>query len=527
MIRSAIFVATVVCCSGRVGAQASPLVPPGERVYRDLDRLAAAGLIKTLVVGARPFSEREIVRLLNEARQNLGSLAGRNAWATETIDADLARYTRTGNRIYDEVRAEVVALDSPYRGVAPDANGQLNAVINPLAANRSGRPVTDGLTGSLESIHSAALGPHVVAVLNPRATAWSRRSDGSDGNVQVQSAALDLQFGNFRLEAGRDYTIFGQAPLGSMLLSANAPTMNLVRISNDHPAKLPWIFGVFGPIRASGVVGDLGEDAQIHPHAKVAAYHIAALPNPHFEIGVEVLDAMGGSGGQKASFGDRLVDAIPLIDALFRSGTDFQFSNKMAGLDFHWRMPEWRGFELYAEGDVDDFDIRRWQSSLLEDGGIVAGLAISCLTECGRLGIRGEYRQTGIRYYTHSDYPLERRQLLLGDPLGPRGLSANVTVDGESSAGYFALNGAFEVRSGNQYGSSVNGPDTEGFHFVLIAQRPAEKRLRAVATWNSDRGNQRVALSAALGVERMTNFAFVAGANRVNWLARTAITLRP
>ena len=50
MIRSAIFVATVVCCSGRVGAQASPLVPPGERVYRDLDRLAAAGLIKTLVV---------------------------------------------------------------------------------------------------------------------------------------------------------------------------------------------------------------------------------------------------------------------------------------------------------------------------------------------------------------------------------------------------------------------------------------------------------------------------------------------
>jgi hypothetical protein len=61
----------------------------------------------------------------------------------------------------------------------------------------------------------------------------------------------------------------------------------------------------------------------------------------------------------------------------------------------------------------------------------------------------------------------------------------------------------------------------------LIAQRPAEKRVRAVATWDSDRGNQRVSLSAALGVERTTNFAFVAGANRVNWLASTAITLRP
>src|SRR4029079_4522456 len=115
---------------------------------------------------------------------------------------------------------------------------------------------------------------------------------------------------------------------------------------------------------------------------KLAGYHIAALPHPRFEIGVEVIDAMGGNGGAPASFGDRLVDVVPLIDALFRSGSDFQFSNKMAGLDFHWRMPSWRGFELYAGGDVDDFDIRRARSSFLEDGGIIAGTSLPCLFEC-------------------------------------------------------------------------------------------------------------------------------------------------
>ena len=265
----------------------------------------------------------------------------------------------------------------------------------------------------------------------------------------------------------------------------------------------------------------------MHPHAKLAGYHIAALPHPRFEIGVEVIDAMGGRGGEPASFGDRLVDVVPLIDALFRSGSDFEFSNKMAGIDFHWRMPSWRGFELYGEGDVDDFDIRRARSSFLEDGGLIVGTGFSCLAECGRFGVRAEYRQTGIRYYTHNDYPLERRGLILGDPLGPRGISGTLTLDGDTDAGYFAVQGAFEVRSGNQYGSATTGPNTEGFHFVLTKQNPAEKRTRVVATWESDRGQRRVGILLSAGVERVMDFAFLRGTDRTNSLARAAITVRP
>jgi len=348
----------------------------------------------------------------------------------------------------------------------------------------------------------------------------------ADASFAIQSASAALLFRNVAIEAGRDYTIFGQSPTGGLLMSANAPTMDLVRISSDAPFTLPWILRVFGPIRASAFVGDLG-DHQIHPHAKLAGYHVAALPHPRLEIGVEVIDAMGGRGGEPASFGDRLIDVVPLIDALFRSGSDFEFSNKMAGLDFHWRMPSWRGFELYAEGDVDDFDIRRARSSLLEDGGIIAGTGFTCLFECGRFGIRAEYRQTGIRYYTHSDYPLERRGFILGDPLGPRGLSGTMTLDGDTNAGYFAVQGAFEVRSGNQYGSATTGPNTAGFHFVLTKQRPAEKRTRVVATWESDRERRRVGMLLSAGVERVTDFDFIAGNDRKNFLLRAAMTVRP
>jgi hypothetical protein len=524
MIRRALLITVLLCSPALVGGQATPVVQPDDRVYRDIDRLASAGLIDSLIAGARPFSEREVLRLLGEAKRNLDRSASAKGWAESVIDADIARYTRSRTRPFDAVRAEAVALSSPYRGVPKDDNGELDAAINPLAANRGGRELGNG-TGSIESRSSATLGSHVSLMVNPRVTVRSG-SANTDVDFAIQSAAANLVFGNFALEAGRDYAIFGQSPAGGLLLSDNAPTMDLVRISNDAPFTLPWILRVFGPTKWSGFVADLGAHDQIHPHTKLAGYHIAALPHPGLEIGVEVIDAMGGKGGQPASFGDRLIDAVPLIDAVFRSGSDFQFSNKMAGLDFHWRMPSWRGFELYAEGDVDDFDIRRVKSSLLDDGGIIAGTGFSCLLECGRFGVRAEYRQTGIRYYTHTDYPLERRGFILGDPLGPRGLSGTLTFDGETDVGYFALESTFEVRSGNEYGSATTGANTEGFHFVLTKQNPAEKRARVVGTWESDNA-RRVGVLVSAGLERVTDFAFVLGRDRTNTLLRGAITVRP
>jgi hypothetical protein len=58
---------------------------------------------------------------------------------------------------------------------------------------------------------------------------------------------------------------------------------------------------------------------------------------------------------------------------------------------------------------------------LLEDGGINGGVAWSCLIECGRFVTRLEYHQTGIRYYTHTDFSsgVQQQRNLLGDPLGP------------------------------------------------------------------------------------------------------------
>src|SRR3954468_566905 len=53
-----------------LGAQATVTVPVQDPAYRDLDRLFGSGLIKTMIVGQKPYSRREIARIVLDASQN-------------------------------------------------------------------------------------------------------------------------------------------------------------------------------------------------------------------------------------------------------------------------------------------------------------------------------------------------------------------------------------------------------------------------------------------------------------------------
>ena len=105
MLRHTSLAAILVVLSSRVFAQATPLVPPTARVYRDIERFAAMGLIDTLLLGARPLSEREILRLLNEARRNLSRAAsgarlgpGNDRFRSGALQASRESCDRRGGR---------------------------------------------------------------------------------------------------------------------------------------------------------------------------------------------------------------------------------------------------------------------------------------------------------------------------------------------------------------------------------------------------------------------------------------------
>src|SRR6185312_6820022 len=221
----------------RAAAQASASVPIDEAVYRDIDRLAAAGLIDTIITGTRPYSQREVRRLLAEARRNLDRLGTRNGWASRIIDADQRAYGAWGGGTtgFDAASLELTQLSSPARGIPTDADGSIDASIDPLAANRGGRPLANGTTVDLETLHSLSLGRYVALQASPRVTGLHGDNVvGSRPGLDLQLANGVVELGNARIEVGRDYATFGQAPTGGLLLSTNAPPLDMVRLSNDR-----------------------------------------------------------------------------------------------------------------------------------------------------------------------------------------------------------------------------------------------------------------------------------------------------
>lgn len=517
----------VIAARALVHAQASPFVPLGAPVYSDLNLLANAGLIDGMAGSVRPYTRTEIRRLLAEARRNVDTRRGPNEWAELLIDRNLTRYSGSAKGI-DYAALELSGMDSPDRPVPADFNGSIDAVVNPLAAWRGGQPIADGGSAFIETMHSVSVGSHVALSLNPLATVERERDGSRHAKAKLQTVSATFLFGNLLAEAGRDYVAFGPAPEGGLLLSMNAPPLDMARISTQRPANLPWIFRRLGPANGMLFVADLGADHQTHPHAKLVGYHMGFAPRSNVELGVEVIDETGGRGAPPASFTDRVLDAIPVFDAL-RTGSDFRFSNKLAGADARWRIPDWAGLELYVEGALDDLDIRRIRSSLLEDGGVIGGVSMACLVECGRFVVRLEYHQTGIRYYTHTDFAsgIEAHGIMLGDPLGPRGIGGYAAIESDAQRlGKLTLSGGYEVRSGNLYGSAGEGSNSADFHFVQIEHRPAERRTRLLTTWTSRMQANHAEVMVSAGVERALNFGF-SGHSRTSAMGRVAYQIWP
>ena len=524
-----------ITASRGVAAQARPFVPPDSPIYADIDRLSAAGLIDTIVIGTRPYTEREIVRLLSEAKRNLDRRAGATEWAMRAIAAGLRRYDRSAVGGVETVSLGLTFLDSPYRGIPADGNGSIDATINPLTSYQAGRRFVNGTTSTLETTADLSLGRHIAVSFQPRMTFGMPRSTPSDATLGVQSGNVVGSFGNLVVDVGRSYLEFSQSYPSGLLLSGNSPPLDMIRISTERPAALPWLFRLLGPMYGTLFVADLGTSYQTHPHAKLAGYHVSMLPHPNVELGGEVIDETGGNGSPPGTFTDRVIDLfpvfdLPLLEMLYRGYGNLRFSNKLVGVDARVRVLSLAGMELYAEVAVDDADIRRLRSTLLEDGGINGGVAWSCLIECGRFVTRLEYHQTGIRYYTHTDFSsgVQQQGNLLGDPLGPRGLGGYATFDADVGRfGRVKATAGHEVRSGNLYRSAASDSTLSDFHFEQILHRPGEHRTRVGTEWRTGRVDSRWSTTIGFGVELVTNADFVADRRRLNSMASVSTEWRP
>jgi Capsule assembly protein Wzi len=522
--------------------QSTPTVSPADPVYGFIDRLVAMGAVDSVIVGQRPMSEREIARILRNARgRSLANQTTNSAWLQESLDryeqfyaSRLADSNDARTLRIDRVGADLLLADSPSRGM--NRNAGIDISLNPLLANRQGVPSVDGTTAALYAGAEMPLTNWLVASTLLRGDVRRARGLASAGDLRPEQLYLRGLFQNVAVSIGRDYVFFGQAADVSMMNSLNPRALDMLRVSSDHPFVMPFVSRFLGPLAGTFYLSYFGGRQKLDslgnriyaPYAQLVGYKLSAHPFSHFEIGTTVNDEVGGRGSPGGTFLQKTENLFPLLDAALLHRT-FRFSKRFAGIDARWSPANAMGLQLYMDGALNDFDLRRLKSSLTDDGGYIWGATLDCLRECGTVRVTTEYQTTGLRYYTSGYLPwgYTLDQQVIGNPLGPEGQGGYLSIELDRVNTRFSLTAAHEIRSGDVWGTVSTTSNDADFHFVIVQQRPSERRWRLMGNVTVGHPTSAFSTRLAAGVERVERFGFVPGADRNNVMAEIGFEMRP
>jgi len=516
----------VLAMTGRpLSAQPSPFVPLEDAAYEQLDQLVGSGLVRTVIYGQRPYTRREITRIVTEARAQAARRPSSAATA-RVLQQLVARFVTDSAPGMRSLTSEALWLDSPERPIPPNPTGFIeDGVVNPLLNARSGRRYGQGTTLAVEGRVAQPLGSHLLFTLAPRAAAGGQQADRF-AQLTLQEATLSAQAWNLVVDVGRQPLQWGPSMDGGLMLSSSSRPLDLVRVRTDAPWRAPGPLRWLGLLRGTLLLADLGA-GQNFPGAKVGAYRLSGQVTSYFELSAQVLVQGGGRGAPTTTFRERVVDFIPALKYTLPDDTT-QFSNKLAGWDMRVRLPGLQGAQLYWEAAFDDMDPRRWGSTFWEDAGHVFGASVAQLGPQGALKATAEFHHTGLRYYRHTIFSsgLAFNGTLLGSPLGPMGDAGVLRFVHDAGTGRRArLELSAERRGGDVWANVWDTPNTDNFRFVLVTAKPAEWRHRAQLMLERDAAGGR-AQSVHVAIERVRDAAFVPGVMGWNALMGLRTTWR-
>jgi hypothetical protein len=528
----------IVCLFVSVVAHSasSPNVPIEDHVYREIDLLVSAGLIKDAIYGQRPWSRNEIARMIAQARRRYVDKGGISSDERNMATAIMAEYTieqlereyrdeLAGNksaRIHwlEEASADAAYLDSPYRAV-PENNGlgSIKAVVNPLVAYREGRHYADGGTFALESVHWAT-SQYFSIYAQPRFEGLIPGEGSSHADVRAQKLYGKFTLGNIEMEVGRDSLIWGSGEHGGVLASNNARNLDMVKISNDSPFLHPWIFKYLGPSKYTFFVADLGA-SYVYSDAYLYGLAVSFKPASFLEIGIEHQITVGGEGAPEVSFGDLVKEFFTLRGDIYGQN----LTDHRIGLNVRAQIPQLHRAVIYGEGVFEDLGKESFWPQFTQQMGFLSGLYFPLLTADGSNDLRIEYEHVPAAYGRHGMWTsgLTEDDVLRGSELGPDGHGIHVTWRRLFPSGTQWKNAVhYENRDSNLYTaspSSSGGPD----EIIQVEDRPSESRFRVTTSleWTT---HEKFVVRPEFGYEHVWNFDFATGSNRNNFLA--AVSLR-
>jgi len=371
----------------------SPYVPMDSWIYSAFDRLIALGYVRSAIVGNRPWTRLECARLLNEANELLQSANTEGDDEAHGIYDALAQEFSNERALIDGETNRSLQVDSIYTRVMGIAGRPLTDGYHfgQTVMNDYGRPYGEGFNTIDGFSGSAAEGPltayirceyqHAPSIPTPSAQALQFIAMPVFGSLpvppdvptpavnrfQLLDAYVALNVENWQLSFGKQSLWWGPSHDGPMMFSDNTVPITMFRIDRVTPFRLPWILGLFGPIKGefflgrlsghkfangvnTGLVGQWTQSLNDQPFMDGAKLNFK--PSPNFEFGVGLTTMIGGPG-------------VPFtfhkfIQSLFAlrtcpPGSSCDPGDRRSSVDFSYRIPgvrKWLTF--YGEAFTQD-----------------------------------------------------------------------------------------------------------------------------------------------------------------------------
>ncbi|MCE9625934.1 MAG: capsule assembly Wzi family protein [Deltaproteobacteria bacterium] len=524
--------------AGGAWGYSSVTVPIEEPVYRQLDKLAAHGLIEDRLLGQRPYVRAEIARQIAEAMKNYPQFESK---ASESAKDYLGKILAA---LKSDYRDELIQ-NGAIEGVVPTVQGQLidqgrmefallhqnpatfpinngfggiAATTRSLVENRGGRHYQDGLNLSFETTHWLRLGKYFSIQAEPRF-----QVQGVEGNAPAENKVFAQRLnGRFTwnkldIEIGRDSINWGPSELGGIAFSNNARPSDFIKLSSVMPFRYPFFFKKLGINEWSLVVANLGPE-QHFSDSWLVSYKNSNRGSRYLEIGFGQQFLVGGDGAPHLSLGRGIGEFFGVGGDDAKKASDRNFDFEVIG-----GIPQLRGMQVYTQLHFEDLD---FDPSVLftEDLSILGGIYVPRLNDSGTLDLRVEYRRLTPRYSRHEVFTdgMTENGLLIGDPLGPDawGLSAEMKYD-LSFDTLLSFGLRFARRSGDLYLVNYSSDQVEGSSTTV--DRPTETRVRTTAAVRHQFNSHLVA-RLGVGFEGVHNFNFRKSDDAFQWLGEAGLT---
>jgi len=418
------------CTTASDKRPADVYLPIDNWVYPAMDRLHGLGYLDTAFLGLRPWTRRDIARMIEAAAKEPGIDGNEQALEIlATLKREFPEFAGYDNQVS-------VACESAYLRVQEIAGLPLRDSFNlgQTFIDDYGRPYQQGFDTIDGASGSAQYGRFALFVRGeyqhaPSAAGYSRalvalidQLDGVPGPGSPQPATVPagpIPTANpFRIvEANLSYHLLGHvlsfgksdhwfAPTvgGAFTYSNNAENIYAFQIDRTEPLHVPLLSRFTGPFRYDFFVGSL--KGHTSPNAPwMHAEKINFKPTKDLELGFERSVIWGGAGHEPIT-----------IKTFLRSFFSFQNVSaaqknspqdpgaRFGSFDFSWRLPWFSHWlTLYSDSlvhdDVSPIDAPR-------HAGVRPGIFLSKIPGLQRLDLRVEGVSTDppVNRSIHGDY---------------------------------------------------------------------------------------------------------------------------